>query len=197
MDTTAHDLVDRFKAGDPAAFALIFERYRGRLAVLLNYRMSERLKAAFELDDLMQEVFLRAFRDLPRFEYRGPGSVMRWLAALVEHVVVDLARAQGREKRNAGELFRFRSATNPGGPEPVFSLTPSRIMRQSESVRRLFACLDRMPEQYRDAILLTKMSGCSTAEMGERLGKTPEAAALLLHRAIKRLRELLATESSQ
>jgi RNA polymerase sigma-70 factor (ECF subfamily) len=190
MDTTAHDLVDRFKAGDPEAFALIFERYRSRLVVLLRYRMSAQLKTTMEVDDVLQEVFLRAFQDLARFEYRGAGSVMRWLSALAEHILVDLARFQGREKRSPGELVRLRSATNPGGPEPAVSLTPSRILLQSEGVRRLFARMDKLPEQYREAILLTKIAGLSTAEMGRRLGKAPDAASLLLHRAVKRLREL-------
>jgi RNA polymerase sigma factor (sigma-70 family) len=69
-------------------------------------------------------------------------------------------------------------------------LTPSRILAQGEAVAALLRRLDELPEQYREAILLAKVAGWSTREVGELLGKSPEGAALLLHRALKRLREL-------
>jgi DNA-directed RNA polymerase specialized sigma24 family protein len=50
--------------------------------------------------------------------------------------------------------------------------------------------LDALPADYRQAILLAKIEGLSTAELAERMGKSREAAALLLHRAVKRFREL-------
>jgi len=54
----------------------------------------------------------------------------------------------------------------------------------------LLATLDALPEDYRKAILLTKIEGLSTLEMSEQLGKSREAAALILHRALKRFRQL-------
>lgn len=54
----------------------------------------------------------------------------------------------------------------------------------------LLARLDALSEEYRQAILLAKIEGLSTAELAERLGKSRQAAALLLHRALKRFRAL-------
>ena len=68
------------------------------------------------------------------------------------------------------------------------TLTPSRILFQSERARALMARLDALPPQYREVIVLAKLEGLAPGEIAERLGKPREAVALLLHRALKRFR---------
>jgi len=188
--TSSHDLIERIKNGEQEAFSALFEKFRPRLAVLIHYRMSPELHGFFEVDDILQETFLEAFRDFRQFTYQGPGSLMSWLARIADHVMADLARSQGRQKRHAGEMLRFRSESNPSGPEPVDSRTPSRILAEEEGLRRLLAKLNSLPDNYRQAILLMKVEGLSTPEAAMRLGKSNEATALLLHRALKRFRAL-------
>ena len=119
---------------------------------------------------------------------------MSWLSRIADHVIADLARAQARQKRDAGELFRFRSESNPAGPEPIDSTTPSRILDQNERSAKLFARLESLPPDYRDAILMAKVECLSSSEMAERLGRSREAVAVLLCRALQRLRTLQASE---
>jgi RNA polymerase sigma-70 factor (ECF subfamily) len=188
--TSSYNLIERIKAGDQQAFAPLFDKHRRRLAVLIHYRLSLELRSLVEVDDVLQETWLRAFRDFGQFSYRSPGSFMSWLARIADHVIADAARSQGRQKRHAVELLRFRSASNPAGPEPMDSKTPSRLLAQEENLRRLLDKLDALPDDYRQAILLMKVEGLSTAEAAERLGKSKEATTLLLHRAIKRFRAL-------
>ena len=188
--TSSYNLIERIKAGDQQAFAPLFDKYRRRLAVLIHYRLSLELRSLVEVDDVLQETWLRAFRDFGQFSYRSPGSFMSWLTRIADHVVADAARSQKRQKRHAVELLRFRSASNPAGPEPVDSKTPSRLLAQEENMRRLLDRLDALPHDYRQAILLMKVEGLSTPEAAERLGKPKQATALLLHRAVKRLRAL-------
>jgi len=188
--TSSHGLIERVKNGDPDAFSLLFGKYRPRLAVLIHYRMGTELGASFEVDDILQETFLKAFRDFEQFTYLSPGSFLSWLARIAEHVMADLARSQGRQKRHAVEMLRFRSESNPSGPEPMDSRTPSRIMAEEEGLRGLLAKLDSLPDNYRQAILLMKVEGLSTGEAAARLGVSNKAAALLLHRALKRFRAL-------
>jgi RNA polymerase sigma-70 factor, ECF subfamily len=187
--TSTFGLIARLKAGDREAFTALFEKYRRRLAVLLHYKMSDKLRVAMEVDDLLQETFLRAFRDIHQFSYRSPGSFLRWLASIADHVVIDAARAQERLSR-AGQVLPFRSPSNPAGPEPADSKTPSRLMAEQEALEGLLARLDALPGEYRQIILWAKMEGLSTQEMAERLGRSREAAALLLHRALKRFSTL-------
>jgi RNA polymerase sigma-70 factor (ECF subfamily) len=188
--TSTFGLVERFKNGDEEAFTLLFEKYRRRLAVLVYYKLSEELRGSIEVDDVMQETFFAAARDAGNFTYRVPGSFLSWLARIAEHVIIDEARAHSRKKRHAEELVRFRSESNPGGAEPVDSQTPSRILAQEEGVRELLGRLNALPEDYRQVILLAKVEGLTTQEVAERLGKTREATAVLLHRAVKKFKKV-------
>ncbi len=141
---------------------------------------------------MVQETCLRAFRDLDGFSYQSPGSFLRWLSAIADHVIVDRVRYAGRARR-AGDEVPFRSPSNPQGPEPADTKTPSRLFAQQEAVERLLDHLAALPEDYRQAILMAKIEGLTTAEMAERLGKSREAVALLVYRAVKRFRALRET----
>ncbi|MGH9675767.1 MAG: RNA polymerase sigma factor [Candidatus Acidiferrum sp.] len=188
--TSTLGLVERVKGGDTQAFALLFRKYRKRLAVLIYYRMGPELRGYAECDDILQETFFTASQQLSQFSYRGPGSFMAWLSRIADHAVVDAARFHGRQKRDGGERLRFRSASNPAGPEPADSNTPSRIFAKEERVRTLLKKLDELPTEQRDVILFAKFEGLSTQEISARTGKPREAIALLLHRALKRFREM-------
>jgi len=188
--TSSYGLIERIKDGDQEAFTALFVKYRARLAVLIHYRLGTELGRSYEIDDILQETFFKAFRDFEQFTYQSPGSFMRWLARIADHVLADLARSQGRQKRHAAEMLRFRSESNPSGPEPVDSRTPSRVLAEEEGVRALLDKLNSLPEDYRQAILLMKVEGLSTSEAAARLGKSNQATALLLCRALKRFRSL-------
>jgi RNA polymerase sigma-70 factor (ECF subfamily) len=192
--TSTFDLIERFREGDDAAFSQLFRKYRPRLAVLVRYKLSESLRHRVEIDDILQEVFLEASRDIGNFSYRSPGSFVSWLSRIADHVIADLARAQARQKRDAGELVRFRSESNPLGPEPIDAATPSRILDQNERAERLFARLEALPPDYRNAILMAKVECLSSAEIATRLERSREAVAVLLCRALQRLRTLQASE---
>jgi RNA polymerase sigma-70 factor (subfamily 1) len=186
--TTSYGLLERVRAGDPDAFRQLFERYHHRLALLAHYRLGPSLRAGMDAGDVVQETFLAASRDLASFEYRSPGSFYRWLSAIATHVIEDAARHAGRLKRAGGERVPFRSASRPGGVEPADSLTPTRVLFQQERLRDLMLRLDALAPQYREVILLAKLEGLTTAEIAERLGKSREQVALLLHRALASFR---------
>jgi RNA polymerase sigma-70 factor (subfamily 1) len=188
--TTSFDLIERFREGDERAFSDLYDRYQPRLGVLIHYRLGDAMRGQYEVDDLLQEVFLTASRDIGRFTYRSPGSFFRWLAHIAGHVIADAARHARRLKRDGGHPIGFRTPSNPAGFEPVDSQTPSRLFRYQEESSRLLARLDSLPQEYREVILLAKFEGLSTTEICERMNKTREQIAMLLHRALKRYREL-------
>jgi RNA polymerase sigma-70 factor (ECF subfamily) len=173
----------------------LFENYQKRLALLIHYKLSAEMRRLAEVEDVLQETFIEAFRDLKQFRYQKPGGFLGWLSRIADHVIADAARFHGRQKRRV-DLERFRSEGNPDGPEPVDSATPSRLLAEKESLQALIQKLDQLPEDYRRAILLAKVEGLSNAEMAEQLGRSREAAALLLHRAIKRFSKIQESETS-
>ena len=187
--TSTFDLLEQARSGNQQALSRAFEKYRRRLAVLVHFKLGSSAREFADAEDVVQETCLRAFRDIGNFSYQSPGSFFRWLSAIADHVIIDQVRYQNRECR-AGEELRFRSETNPQGPEPADTKTPSRLLAQREAVQRLLDRLDGLPEDYRQAILMAKIERLSTAEMAERLGKSREAVALLVYRAVKRFREL-------
>lgn len=188
--TSSFGLLEKCRSGDQEAFAALFEKYRRRLAVLIHYKLGEEQRRRVEVDDLLQETFFAASRDLERFEYRSPGSFLRWLSRIADHAIVDALRHQGRQKRDGGEMLAFRSESNPLGAEPVDTKTPSRLLAEKQAVEALLERLNALPEEYRQAIVLAKIEGLTTQELAARLGKSREAASLLLHRAVRRFREL-------
>jgi len=192
--TSTFDLLEQAKSGNTEALSQAFEKHRRRLAVLVHFKLGSRTREFADAEDVVQEACLRAFRDIGRFSYQSPDSFFRWLAAIADHVIVDRVRYQSRECR-AGEEVRFRSDTNPCGPEPADTRTPSRLLAQQEAMQRLLDRLNALSEDYRQAILMAKIERLSTAEMAERLGKPREAVALLVYRAVKRFREL--TDASE
>jgi RNA polymerase sigma-70 factor, ECF subfamily len=187
--TTTFSLLEKAREGDEQALSQAFELNRRRLAVLIYFKLGARERTLTDVDDVVQETMLRAFRDIEGFRYRTSGSFVRWLSAIADHVIVDRVRYRERECRAAEEV-RFRSETNPLGPEPADSRTPSRLFAQQEALERLQSRLSLLPEEHRQAILMAKVEGLTTAEMAERLGKSREAVALLVYRAVKRFRTI-------
>ena len=187
--TSTFNLLEQARSGDRHALSRAFEKHQRRLAVLIYYRLPAGGRAFDEVEDLVQETFLRACRDLGGFTWQSPGSFFRWLASIAGHVVIDRARYRNRERR-AGDEVPFRSESNPAGAEPVDTVTPSRLLARKEAVERLLERLDQLPDDYREALVMAKVEGCTTAEIAERMGKTREAVALLVYRALQRLRVL-------
>ena len=172
------------------ALSQAFEKHRRRLVVLVHFKLGPRAREFADAEDVVQETCLRAFRDIASFAYQSPGSFFRWLSAIADHVIVDRVRYQNRECR-AGEEVRFPLREQPAGPRPVRHQNAQlACWPQREAVQRLLDRLDALPEDYRQAILMAKIERLSTAEMAERLGKSREAVALLVYRAVKRFREL-------
>lgn len=188
--TTAFGLIERIRQGDRDAFTPLFEKYQRRLAVLVHYKLSAAKQRPEDIDEILQETFLAAFEDFSQFQYRSPGSFLNWLSRIADHVIADDARFENRQKRRGGEMTRFRSDTNPQGADPEDSQSPSRVLAQRQEVESLLEKLNALPQQYREVILLAKIEGLSTQEMAERLGKSREAVALLLHRAVQSFRKI-------
>ncbi len=187
--TSTLGLLERACKGDQAGFTLLFQKYAPRLAVLIHCKLGPDLRAKLDVDDVLQEVFLAASQDLAAFQYQKPGSFMSWLARIADHQIVDLARFELRQKRAGGVRVGFRSPTNPNGFEPLDPQTPSRIFRHKEELALLVSKLDSLPENYRQVILMARVELLPTEEIAKRLGKTKGTIAVLLHRALQRMKK--------
>jgi len=135
------------------------------------------LRSRLDIDDLLQEVFLRACSSLPRFQWSGEESFFRWLSGIARNVVHEAAR---REKR---ELILPLE-----GQLEAPDLSGSRALAREYRFERLKAAIGRLKPEHRDVILLARIQRLPIREVAERLGRTPDAAVQLLRRALKSLK---------
>jgi RNA polymerase sigma-70 factor (ECF subfamily) len=163
-EASVESLVARARAGDRDAFRALFERHRDRLRAAVERRLGGYLRRKIEVEDVVQETFLKAFESLETFEARGEDSFHAWLRGIAENLLLWWARRHQRR-----EQLRLDGDVAGAGT------SPSHALRREERFERL-----------RDA--LSRVEGLKLAEIAARLGRTPAAVKPLLWRALRKLR---------
>jgi RNA polymerase sigma-70 factor, ECF subfamily len=164
-------------AGDPGALKRFVVRYQ---PVVFGF-LSRSLGAGPHVEDLAQEVFLRAFRGLSRFHADGAARVSTWLLTIATRVAID---ARKRRRIAVGPLTEGCDVSDPS--------TPETERHRRELGRRLRRAMALLPGDLRDAYVLAEFHGLSMLELAEVLGVPPNTAKGRLFRARERLRALLA-----
>lgn len=168
---TEEELARRAATGDrEAAGELVARLYPPTLS--LARRMVRTEEAA---RDAAQETFLRALRHLP--SYSGEHRVSAWIFRILANHLRDTARHQGR-------------APDPDPPEA--DAGPLDLVLRAEDLARTREALDRLPEEWKLALLLYYGQGLTSREVAHVLGCSHVAARLRLSRAVRRLREEVA-----
>ncbi len=104
--TTTFLLLQQAKAGENLALSHAFDRTRRRLAIVVASKLAPAHRSFAGIDDIVQETCLRAFQDIHSFTYQSPGSFMRWLSTIAEHVIIDHFRHANRARRAAPPAAR-------------------------------------------------------------------------------------------
>ena len=185
--TDEPQLVARARSGDADAFAEIVMLHSERvLAALRRFGI-----AAAELDEVAQEVFLRAWRGLARFEERAQLST--WLYRI----------AFNEAQRRLGRRTVPAAARAPGDPAQPGEATPLERLADAPERRPEARLLDRefeqllqralgqLPVDWRAAVVLRDLEGLSTEEAAAVIGVRPAAFKSRLHRGRMQLRGLL------
>jgi len=184
MEASDLAVVARVKAGDHDAFRHLVERH-SRSVFRLAYRLTGHEQDA---EDVVQEAFLRAFREIRRFEARS--SFATWLYRITVNCSHDLLRQRPRagtrpslddpDLRVAAELADASAAA-----DPMRELTSRRI---DERVRAAMAGLSG---QERSAFVMRHYEGLSIEEIGGVLNLKASAAKHSIFRAVQKLRRSL------
>jgi len=163
-------------AGDSAAFAGVVERHHRALHGFLFRLLLNR----HDTEDLVQETFLAAYRQLARYDARY--SFKTWLFTIGRRQAISVLR-----RRRMPVM-----ADLPDAPEPADAETAGdvRIMRY-EAARSLHAALAELPSDYRQALWLFYVEEQSVSDIAAILGKTALGTRVLLHRARHALRRHL------
>jgi len=157
--------------------------------------MGKELRSRLESMDLVQDVLMCVLRDLGGFTYHNEGDFLRWIGEIAENRIrdnLDKLHADKRDIRKEARLYDHAS-TYRDDPlrvlEPARNTTPSVILSKREDLDKLEKAIDELKPEYREVIVLAKIDGLSYKEIGERLGKSADAAGHLLLRAMVALTE--------
>jgi RNA polymerase sigma-70 factor (ECF subfamily) len=181
-------LVDNAAAGDGQALDQLFARCEGRLRRLIVLKGPRHA----DLDDLVQEAYLEATKQFADYTYQGPDSFFRWLATVALNRLANLqrvARAQKRDQRLERPLQRDGSSLVPGGVQAADAGPgPRTLTIGAEMQARLDQALATLSADDREVITLARVQGLSLQEIADRIGRTRNAVALLLSRALRKLK---------
>ncbi len=198
--TRSLELVQRAQEGDREALDKLLERHEARVLAIVRYRLGPRLREVVESGDILQETFLAAVKAFPTFEMRDEGSLIHWLAKLVERQIIAQADFHGAKKREAARrvsLDRSRTISGSmGGSLSVLhadeTTAPLEKLERAEEREAVERAMDALPEEYRELILLRNYAGASWESVAEQTGRPSAAAARMMHaRAMLELGKLV------
>jgi RNA polymerase sigma-70 factor (ECF subfamily) len=165
--------MERYAAGDDAAFAAVYDNIAPRLYGYLLRQTRERARA----EDLVQQTMLHIHRARARFI---PGAeVTPWAFAIARRLLLDGLRRAKREGTLAEDDPDLALATGDAADD---------VVQARELATRIAGILKKLPESQRVAFELLKQEGLTVAEAAEVLGTTPAAVKLRAHRAYDALR---------
>jgi RNA polymerase sigma-70 factor (ECF subfamily) len=160
---------------DPVAFDDIYDRYAD---AILNYCF-HRLGTWEEAEDAAQQIFVNAYRALPRFQVRD-GSLRSWLFTVAHNEIANRHRYQARHR-----TLPLTEAAAVFDPAPLPE-EMAVVIDQQERLRRMLPCLS---EDQRRVVEL-RLAGLRDGEIAAVLGRSPGAVRGVQARAVARLRDL-------
>ena len=165
-------LVSAARDGDRAAFGGLYARYARMVHGILLARIP-----AGEVDDLVQDVFLRA---LPKLHtLRDASRFGAWLAAIARNRATDYHRQSKSAAVNCDSLEEEKTEG------------PVSDGVQEREAAAILEVVRSLPETYRETLILRLVEGMTGPEIAARTGLTPGSVRVNLHRGMQQLREKL------
>jgi len=184
MEASDLAVVARVKAGDHDAFRHLVERH-SRSVFRLAYRLTGHEQDA---EDVVQETFLRAFRQIRRFEARS--SFATWLYRITVNCSHDLLRQRPRAGSRPS-LDDPDLGIAAGLADSSASADPMRELASRRIDERVRIAMDELSDQERSAFVMRHFDGLSIEEIGRVLDLKTSAAKHSVFRAVHKLRRAL------
>jgi len=173
------ELIERCLRKDNAAWETLVERYR-RKVFHIAYKFTGRHA---EAEDLMQEILLKVFKSLDKFNQDADFST--WLGSVSRNYCIDHYRASKREKEVLVEdLVAFDLAVATG-------TNPQRVLEDRDRRSFLRRGLELLPDKLREAVVLRDLQGLTYQEMAEQLGLPEGTVKSRINRGREELSRLL------
>jgi RNA polymerase sigma-70 factor, ECF subfamily len=137
-----------------------------------------------DAEDLTEQTFLQAYRHYERALKESGGRPLRpWLIRIAHNLAANYYRDRSRKPQ---------TALDDAGPlmEPR---TTETIVEDREDLTRILSCVNQLPDDRREALIMRFALGMDNQEIARALGRTDGATKVLIHRALRQLEELVKT----
>ncbi|HEX7952989.1 MAG TPA: RNA polymerase sigma factor [Burkholderiales bacterium] len=168
------ELIAAWKAGDQRAATELVERHASALA-----RFAASCGAREDIDELVQDTFVRAFASLDGF--RGDSGFRTWLFSIERRLLIDRMRAERRRPKSA-ELTDDAASTN-------FDALDSMV--GGETVAKVRKAVERLTHTQREVFVMRVTEGLSYKDIADAVGTTEGAARVHYHNAMRSVKEWL------
>ncbi|HZZ74158.1 MAG TPA: sigma-70 family RNA polymerase sigma factor [Pirellulales bacterium] len=188
---------------DPRLRAQILARFQPWLRLLARLQIDAGWQGKFDPSDVVQQTLLEACRDLAQFRGQTEPELMAWLRQILAHVLAhEIRRYRGTEQRDLGREVALENALAQSsvrlgailadrGPSP----SAQAVAREEELV--LAELLTRLPEDYREVLVLRNLQELPHEEVARRMNRSVGAVRMLWVRALVRLREMMVAGSDE
>ena len=196
-DSAAADLLRRVRAGDEALLGVLLNRYNSYLTLLARLQIGRRLQGKIDPSDVVQETYLQAHSKFAQFHGSTEAELVAWLRQILASRMAKLIRrycgSQSRDVRLERELAEEldRSSNALGHMLKSEAESPSQEAARREAALLVANALERLPEHYRQIILLHEFDDLSFPEAARRMGRSEDSVKNLWTRALTQLRQLL------
>jgi len=181
------------RSGAEKRFAELSEQCRERVHRYVQLRLGALLRRRLESEDVLQEVLLEASKLMQGHQagdFPDAESFFAWLSKIVDNKIKSLARHHAAECRTLEREVRLESSESS---QPIRSRgeSPSAELQKEEGRASLQTAIALLPPREREVIELVHLQKLRVMEAAQRMGKTANSTSVLLHHALKRLREIL------
>ena len=151
---TDQELVRRVKAGDRAAFDLLFTRYQNKILNLVGRHLLDQS----EVEDVAQEAFIKAFRALPRF--RGESAFYTWLYRIAINTAKNHIATRSR-RPPVVDVDVVEAEWSDGGEQLWNTEDPETAAARDELSEEIGRAISALPNNLRSAVTLRESEGLS------------------------------------
>lgn len=179
-------LVDEALGGNQLSFQLLVERYQERIFALARHYT----RSAVEIEDIVQDTFLKAYRRLETFQSQS--SFSTWLYRIAINTALDFLKRVGRSPVQSVEDPELSASPVRGqAGSGVAIAAPDARMRREEIARITAEVLEELPEIFRTVLVLREFEDLSYQEMADVLGISIGTVESRLFRARARFKEAM------
>ena len=184
-------MADR-SGGNDAGLGDLLERHRARLRATAGGMVGPALRPRVDPSDLVQETFLRASRDFPRFEGGDDRTLLVWLLKILANHLTDQVKHHRRLSRRCDRQGSLDALLERPGSDARRALadpgpSPSAGAARRERAVLLADAVDRLPEDYREVYRLRTLHHLPFEDVAARMGRSSGAVRMLWARALERL----------